>query len=747
MMNKREFIDNVKSLLRRFPCYFQYDQMDCGPATLAAIASYYGKKYSIQELREYCHLSKDGVSLLGIEDAAKDIGFETLAIRGSVKQLIDKKPLPCILHWDNCHFVVLYNIKKGKFDNKNHFYISDPTFGLIELSQKQFCQHWSASDGKGVGLLLTPGKTFKERQPHKIPKIMRKNIAKMLSNFKKEYQILFWGMLFSSIFAMFFPFITQSLVDIGIAKKNINFIFIFLLAQIFLFLGSTVIEVIRNWVLLYSNSLIDIEIISNFLSKIIKLPFKFFDTKQLGDFTSRIHDHNRIQNFLTSESVTVIFSFFTFAVYFILLTYYNTDIFLIYIGITVISILWSIYFVSKEKKLDYSRFRVQRDNQQDIFELVNGIADIKLNGTEQYKLGRWRDSQIQLFNIDFKTLRINQLQSIGYAAFNKLKDIIVIFIAAHEVILNNMTVGTLLAISYIIGTLNEPIQQIIEFIRSLQYAKLSYDRLVEVQVMKDEDFSTKVNLQKIPTDSSKAIHLNHVEFQYYGPRSPKVLEDICFNIPFGKTTAIVGESGSGKTTLMKVLLKFYNNYSGDIFYDGINQKDISARSLRDCCGVVMQDGYIFSDTLEKNIATGAEPVNKDILTCAIHIAELEDFVKSLPHGFNTMLGAGGNGISGGQRQRILIARAVYKNPNFILFDEATSSLDAQNERKIYDNLDTFLKGKTVVKIAHRLSTVKNADQIIVLSKGCIIEKGTHVELIKKHGPYYNLVKNQLELSN
>ncbi len=378
-------------------------------------------------------------------------------------------------------------------------------------------------------------------QPRKQPNKLKKNVINIFKKFQKEYQILFWGMFFSSLFAMFFPFLTQSLIDVGIANKNINFIFIFLLAQLFIFLGSTIIEIVRNWVLLYCNSLIDIEIISNFLSKIVKLPFKFFDTKQLGDFTSRIHDHNRIQNFLTSESITVIFSFLTFVVYFVLLTYYNTDILLIYISMTVVSILWSMYFVGKEKRLDYNRFRVQRDNQQDIFELVNGIADIKLNGTEQYKLDRWKNSQIKLFNIDFKTLKVNQLQSIGFSSFNKLKDIIVIFIAAKEVILGNMTIGTLLAISYIIGTLNEPIQQIIEFIRSLQYAKLSYDRLTEVQAMKNEDFDANISLKRMPTEDGKAIHLNHIDFHYYGPRSPKVLDDISCTIPFGKTTAIVGK--------------------------------------------------------------------------------------------------------------------------------------------------------------------------------------------------------------
>lgn len=732
--------------LRRFPCYIQFDMMDCGPAALASIAAHYGKDYGIPELREYCFLTKDGVSMMGLEDAAQHIGFETLPVKTSVERLCEGKPFPCILHWDNVHFVVLYDVRKSMISSERCFYVSDPSYGRVNVNEEVFRSHWCGADGEGIALLMTPRKDFHELSPKQNEKKYKKNFLSFYKTFRNEYSVLFWSMLFSSVFALIFPFLTQSLIDIGIGRKDMHIVFVFLLAQLFLFVGSTLITIVRNWTLLYCNSIINIDIIHDFLSKIIKLPFKFFDTKQLGDFTARINDHNRIQVFLTSSSITVVFSLLTFVVYFILLTYYDTKILLVYIGITACAMIWSAIYVNKEKKIDYSRYRTDREVQQNIYEIINGISEIKLNGTEEYELECWKNSQVKLLGIDVNILKLSQIESVGFESLNKLKDIVVVFMAAYDVIIGTMTLGTLLAISYIVGSLNHPIGQIIEFMRSLQYARLSYKRLTDVQSLEEEDMGTTVEINNDTYNAHDGIHIKHLDFHYFGPRSPKVINDLTLFIPFGKTTAIVGESGSGKTTLMKLLLKFYDKYSGSILYGNATLKDISAQSLREHCGVVMQDGYIFSDTLERNIATGKQPIDMKKLRNAISIAQLTEFVESLPQGLKTQIGTGGNGISGGQRQRILIARAVYHNPPFVLFDEATSSLDAKTENKIYHDLNKFLKGRTVIKIAHRLSTVINADQIIVMHEGQVTERGTHEELLAQKGYYYELVKNQLELS-
>ena len=730
-------------MFKKFPNITQHDQMDCGPACLAMVSKYYGKNYSIQELREYCSLAKDGVSLLGIEDGALVIGFDTVAVEISADDLINKKPFPCILHWDNSHFVVLYNVSKSFFFNKYYFHISDPAYGRIMLTQSVFEKKWT-NNKKGIALILSTTDSFYKSNPKYINKFTLADVIKLIKPNKKEFFILFFGFLFSSFFTLIFPFLTLALIDIGISSKNLDYIFLILLAQLFLFFGTTIIDVVRSWVLMFINSMINIQIIADFLNKIIKLPFYFFDTKQLGDFTSRIQDHHRIQDFLTSQSLIVIFSSINFIVYFFVLSFYDPKILIIYLSLTTISILWSLFFLKKIERLDYNRFSYLKTAQQNIFELVNGIVEIKLNNTEEYKVKKWQINQSKLFNVDFDSLKVMQYQNLGFEFINQLKNILILFIAAREVVIGNITLGTLLAISYIIGMMNNPLSQFIEFLKSWQYAKLSFIRLNEVQLMENEDEKSDVLVCNFSSDSN--IKIKNLDFHYYGSRSPKVLDEINIEIPFGKTTAIVGESGSGKTTLMKLLLKFYTPSKGDILYSNFSIVDISAKDLRKNCGVVMQDGYIFADSLERNIASGSEDIDNMKLEQAVKTANLQEFVNDLPQGYKTMLGSGGNGVSGGQKQRILIARAVYKNPNFIFFDEATSSLDAENEKIIYDNLDEFFKGKTVIKIAHRLSTVKNANQIIVIKKGKIVEVGNHKELVEKKGIYYNLVENQLELS-
>ena len=562
---------------------------------------------------------------------------------------------------------------------------------------------------------------------------------------------MFLLLLLGSALTLVFPFLTEALIDKGVNAKDLNFIFVILLAQLGLFLGSIIFSVFRNWLMLYVGTHLSITIISDFLKKMLKLPIKFFDTKLMGDFQQRIQDNDRIEEFLTSQSLNTFFSIITFSVFFGVLWYYDVKILLVYFFLTALSIGWSFYWLKKRRILDYFRFQQRSENQESIYEMLNGVTEMKLNQFEDFKIKEWENIQQKLFKLNTRILKLDQIQLSGFEFFNQLKNIIVTFLAATYVVQGSMTLGMLLSISYIIGQMNSPVNQLVGFFRSLQDAKLSLERLNEVQNHEPEE---NKELKQITTQSNykkygieKGIYLKNLSFQYEGPKSPYVLKDINLHIPEGKITAIVGASGSGKTTLMKLLLRFYDPIKGEIFYNHDNILNLSPKSIRENIGVVMQDGYIFSDTIERNIATADKEINKKQLKKAVQTANIEEFVESLPLKYNTKIGAAGNGLSGGQKQRMLIARAVYKNPHYIFFDEATSALDAENEKIIHDNLQEFFKGKTVIIIAHRLSTVKNADNIVVLKHGEIIEQGTHLQLVNKKAEYFNLVKNQLELGN
>ena len=572
-----------------------------------------------------------------------------------------------------------------------------------------------------------------------------------LKPYKNQMLQLFMFLLLGTLTTLVFPVLTQKLIDDGVNKKDLSVISYILLAQLFFFFGNIIFGIFRNWIMLVVGTKINIQIISDFLKKLLKLPIKFFDTKLMGDFNQRIQDHERIEDFLTSQSLITLFSVITFSVFFGVLWYYDFRILAVYIVLTVISIAWSLYWMRKRKILDYFRFQQRSENQESIYEIINGVSEMKLNQFEDFKRREWEQIQQKLFKINIRILKLDQIQLSGFEFMNQLKNIVVTFLAASFVVKGNMTLGALLSVSYIIGQMNSPVSQLISFFRSLQDAKLSLARLNEVQNHPEEEQENQLPLlspkymQK--NGIEKGIYFKNTSFQYEGPQSPFVLKDINLFIPEGKVTAIVGASGSGKTTLMKMLLKFYEPVSGEIFFNHLNINDISPLDLRKNCGVVMQDGFIFSDTIERNIATNDENIDYEKLDKALKTANIKSFVEELPLGLNTKIGASGNGISGGQKQRILIARAVYKNPNFIFFDEATSALDAENEKIIHDNLQSFFKGKTVIIVAHRLSTVKNADQIIVLKHGQIVEQGNHQELVQRKADYYNLVKNQLELGN
>ena len=724
--------------------------MDCGPACLAMVSSHYGKDFGLQYLRDKSFITREGVSLLGISEAADKIGFKTISAKLKTGDF-DKELLPCILHWNQNHFVVLYKINKNIFTGKLIYKIADPGHGFVSLSEDKFKKSWLSDGEKGVALFLEPTEEFYKQTPMEEKKLSIKYLLKYLKPYKNQMLQLFVLLLLGTLTTLIFPILTQKLIDEGVSKKDLSVISYILLAQLAFFFGNIIFGIFRNWIMLVVGTKINIRIISDFLKKLLKLPIKFFDTKLMGDFNQRIQDHERIENFLTSQSLLTLFSIITFSVFFGVLWYYDFRILAVYIILTVVSVVWSLYWMKKRKILDYFRFQQRSENQESIYEIINGVSEMKLNQFEDFKRREWEQIQQKLFKINIRILRLDQIQLSGFDFINQLKNIVVTFLAASFVVKGHMTLGALLSVSYIIGQMNSPVSQLISFFRSLQDAKLSLSRLNEVQNHPEEEQENQLPLlSKKYTEQNgieKGIFFKNVSFQYEGPQSPYVLKDINLFIPEGKVTAIVGASGSGKTTLMKMLLKFYEPVSGEINFNHLNINDISPLDLRKNCGVVMQDGFIFSDTIERNIATNDEKINYEKLDKALQTANIKSFVEELPLGLNTKIGASGNGISGGQKQRILIARAVYKNPHFIFFDEATSALDAENEKIIHDNLQSFFKGKTVIIVAHRLSTVKNADQIIVLKNGEIVEQGNHQSLVDKKADYYNLVKNQLELGN
>lgn len=724
----------------RFPVFIQLDSMDCGPTCLKMIANHYGKSYSLDYLRECCFISREGVSLLGISEAAESIGFRTLGARILFEGLAEEAPLPCIVHWAQRHFVVVYKIRGNKV------YVADPAHGRIVYTKEEFLKQWAESGEEGTVLLLETTPEFYHHDDDRgQTRIGFSFLWPYLLNQKKFFIQLMLGMLLASLLGLIFPFLTQALVDYGIENQDIGFVYTILLAQLMLFFSRTAVEFIRSWILLHMGTRINISIISDFLIKLMKLPLSFFDGKHLGDLLQRIGDHQRVEHFLTSETLNILFSMFNLVVFGVVLAYYSPSIFWVFAAGSLASFLWIFIFLSKRREVDYKRFNQMANNQTTLVQLITGMPEIKLNNSARQKRWEWEHIQAGLFKVSLKGLAINQYQQAGSMFLNELKNIVITFLAAREVIEGNMTLGMMMAVTYIIGQLNSPVTQLLSFIQTAQDAKLSLERLGEIHGKEEEEAAETPLLMKIP--EAKDIRVEHLDFHYEGPFSEKVLDDVTLCIPYQKTTAIVGTSGSGKTTLLKLILRFYPPSSGSIRLGDISLANYSADSWRRRCGTVMQDGFIFNDTIAGNIALGGDSMIQEKLLEAARVAHIQDFIESLPLAYLTQIGGDGHGLSQGQKQRILIARAVYKDPEYIFFDEATSSLDANNERAIMENLAEFFQSRTVVIVAHRLSTVKNADQIIVLEKGRVVEVGNHQSLTAKKGHYYNLVKNQLELGS
>ncbi len=737
--------------MSKFPFIHQPDQMDCGATCLAMIAKHYGKSYTIQKLREMCSATRAGVSMLGISDAAEKLGFKTLGVKVSFEQLAEDAPLPCIVHWKQEHFVVVYRLPNpSKGGAKNCWvYVADPGHGLIKFTVEEFCKNWLSTkqDGEDVGiaLLLEPTPEFYEQEDEKSDRSKFTFIFRYLKPYHKYIIQLFLGLLLGSLLQLIFPFLSQSMVDYGISNQNLSFVTLILVAQLILFTSQTIVGFIQSWILLHITARINISMVSDFLIKLTKLPIRFFDIKMIGDIMQRIHDNSRIQAFLTSSTLNTLFSFVNLIIFSIVLGIYSLKILGIFFLASTLYVLWIVIFLKKRKELDYKRFAQASAEQSNLYQLITGMQEIKLNNCEKQKRWEWENIQAKLFKVSIKGLTLSQYQQAGGFFIDQAKNIIISFFAAQAVITGNMTLGMMMAVQYIIGQLNAPIGQLIGFVQSAQDAKISLERLGEIHNREDEEDPNENKITLLP--QKRDIGIQNLTFQYEGTHSETVLDNINLEIPKGKITAIVGMSGSGKTTLVKLMLGFYPPIKGEIKVGEYNLQNINTHIWREHCGAVMQDGYIFSDTIARNIAVSDEIIDTTRLLHAARVANIQEMVEGMPLGYNTKIGQEGQGISQGQRQRILIARSVYKNPDYIFFDEATNSLDATNERVIMENLNEFFKGKTVVIVAHRLSTVKNADNIVVLEKGKMVEQGTHKELIALKGVYYELVKNQLELGN
>ena len=731
--------------MRRFRFIKQHDSMNCGIACLQMICEYYGRRFNQKSLSSICHATAEGVSLLSIKDAATTLGLNTLSGSLTLEELATST-LPCILHWNQNHFVVLYKVKRGR-----KFYVADPGKGLTIFSGQEFKSHWietvSEEGEEGIATFLEPGSSFYENSAC-LEESGQKSF-RFLFGYINQYRRYFFqiilGLFVGSLLQLALPFLTQNIVDVGIKNKDIGLIWLILIGQLVITLSRTSVDFIRRWLLLHISMRINISLISDFFIKLLQLPMDFFDTKLMGDLMQRIGDHSRVNTFLTQQTLNVAFSVISFVVFSCVLLVYSRLIFLIFLIGSILYGGWMTLFLRRRKVIDYELFEQQAINNNKTYQMLTSMQEIKLQDCEQRRRWEWEDVQANLFQVQMKSLKLQQTQEAGSVFINELKNIIITVVSATAVINGGLTLGMMLAVQYIIGQLNSPIEQLMNFIYSIQDVKISLERINEIHNKDNEE-----DHQRTLTTFGGNLHdivLSNIDFKYDPHSLTNTIDGVDFSIPAGKLTAIVGASGSGKTTLIKLMLGYYPVISGKIEIAGHDISEYNLKWWRRQCGVVMQDGVIFSESIARNIAVDDGEIDSERMEQAAAIANVKDFVNSLPLKYNTIIGRDGMGLSQGQKQRILIARAVYKNPDFIFLDEATNSLDASNERAIVENLDKFYRGKTVVVVAHRLSTVKNADQIVVLDKGRIVESGTHQSLTAKRGAYYNLVRNQLELGN
>lgn len=725
----------------RFPFTRQFDQMDCGPACIRMVAAAHGRHYPLSYLRSLSHLTREGVSVAGIRDALAQIGMESLSFEMTLEQLREKCPLPAILHWEQNHFVVLYEAKRSRWSGRWHYSVANPAYGKHTFSEESFSRFWLNGE-KGVVVAISPTEDFYSRKDVKEKHSLVRFARRYVWPYKWEMSQSALGMLFGLFLSLVTPFLTQAMVDDGIGLRDMSLIVSIMLAQLFIFFGTFSMGLISSWVSLYMSTRINISVLSDYLTKLLRLPMTFFETKSVGDYQQRLGDHGRLQSFVTYNTLSTLFALVSVPFYLVIIAWYSPVILAAYLLLTAASTGWMMWFFRRRKALDYEQFRISSENQNRQYELLQGITDIKLNAYDDYKMEEWRSLQERQYGMSQKVLRLEQVQSTGFMLIGQLRNIFITCWIAAEVVSGELTLGMMMSISAIIGQVNGPLSQLIGFLQQLQNARISLERSEEVHLCQNEDTPQQAEL---PADRPLDIHVSDLSFSYTGRIGTEVLSHIDLHIPAGSMTAIVGESGSGKTTLMKLLLKFYAPTSGEIRLGDHPLSHYTAKSVRQAAGIVMQDNFLFSDTVARNIMLGEAPDEKRLAE-AVHVACLDDYVARQPLGLLTKVGSEGIGVSGGEKQRIMLARAAYKHPCYLLLDEATSSLDAENERRITEHIAQRFAGCTRIVIAHRLSTVRHADQIIVLRHGRVVEAGTHDSLVKQRGYYYDLIHNQLELA-
>ena len=723
-----------------YPFVRQYDAMDCGPACISMIAQWHGKRISLETIRKRAWITREGVSFLGLKSAAGTMGFKAAGVKLPFSRLAAEAPLPCIVHWQQNHFIVVNRISDRKV------WVSDPAIGRIRMSRDEFLKGWASGEShgepSGMAMLLEPGPGFEKLENDPPPKGGFEFLLPYLKPYRKQILILIAGLIAGSVIQLLFPFLTQAIIDRGIADSDIRIIYLILAGQMALIIGRLAVEFSRGWLLLHLGTKLNIQIVSEFLARLMDLPIAYFDTKLNGDILQRIDDNTRIENYLTSSSLAILFSLFNFVVFGVVLAIYSFPVLLVFIAGTALYLLYVTLFMPSRERLDNIRFMQMAEAGNKMINIVNGMQEIKLAGNEAANRREWETHQKDIYRTRIKGLRILQFQTAGGTLIHESANIIITVISATLVINGSMTLGMMLAVQFITGQLNGPVSQIVNFMRATQDARISLERLAEVHAMETE---RQQNEASAVMPGEVNISVRNLSFRYEGPGSPWVIKDLDLVIPAGKITAVVGESGSGKTTLLKLLMGFYKPSDGTIMISGHKLEEISIDSLRSSTGVVMQEGYIFPDTILGNIAPGADHPDMERVALAVRIASLGLLTQTLPAGLMTRIGQGGHGLSQGQKQRILIARVVYKQPSLLLLDEATSSLDASNERMIVENLAGFYAGRTVVIVAHRLSTVRHADMIVVLDRGTVSESGTHEKLTARRGIYYKLIRDQLEL--